>query len=183
MKIQITNGMLTALIISVAYPKAIGITQGILAREVGGDMWLATCMAMVQGLFVILLTVFVVRRTPGINFIDQAGILIGKWGGKIVGIILFLFFVGAFGGMMITYVYHLKDYFLPDAPVALLIIVALLVGLYSNYHGLEVIGRLALVAMLSVFLLNYLLMIGSIADFDMQQFLPVFESGVWNTVW
>ena len=183
MKIQITNGMLTALIISIVYPKAIGLTQGILAREVGGDMWLATCMAMVQGLFMMLLTVFIVRKTTGSNFIDQAQILVGKWGGKLVGLLLFLFFLGAFGGIMITYIYHFKDFFLPDAPVALLIIVALLVGLYSNYHGLEVIGRLALLGMFSVFALNFLVMIGSIKDFDMKQFLPVFQSGFWNTVW
>ncbi|BBH20353.1 hypothetical protein Back11_16980 [Paenibacillus baekrokdamisoli] len=182
MKTQISNGMLVSLIIIFAYPKAIGITQGIIVRDSGGDMLLATCMAMVQGLFVMLLTVFIVRKIPGSNFIDQAQILIGSAGAKLVGLVLFLFFCGAFGATMITYVYHIRDHFLPEAPIALFIIVALIVGVYANYHGFEVIGRLALIGLFSVVIFNILMLIGSTQDFDIKELLPVFQSGFWNTV-
>ncbi|MBP1994584.1 GerAB/ArcD/ProY family transporter [Paenibacillus eucommiae] len=181
MKTQISNGMLVSLIIILAYPKAIGITQGIIVREAGGDMLLATCMAMVQGLCMMLLTVFIVRKIPGSNFIDQAQIFIGSVGAKFVGLVLFLFFCGAFGTTMITYVYHIRDHFLPEVPIALFIIVALIVGLYANYHGFEVIGRLALIGLFSVVALNILILFGSTQNFDIKELLPVFQSGIWNT--
>lgn len=41
MKVQITNGMFMALVINMLYAKAVGVTQGAMAREVGGDIWLS----------------------------------------------------------------------------------------------------------------------------------------------
>ncbi|MGC5326922.1 GerAB/ArcD/ProY family transporter, partial [Brevibacillus sp. SYSU BS000544] len=113
MKIQISNGMFIALIINMVYPKAVGVTQGIMAREVDGDFWLSTVFATIQGVLAILMVVWLIKRTPDKNIFDQSEILLGKWGGKIVSLLIFLFFLGAFGSVMITFVYHMMDYFMP----------------------------------------------------------------------
>ncbi|EFM10604.1 spore germination protein [Paenibacillus curdlanolyticus YK9] len=181
MNIQISNGMYVALLINVVFAKAIGVTQGVIAREVGQDMWIATLLATLQGVVMIYITYIVIRRASHRDFMATGELLLGRWFGKIVVILIFAFFIGAFAPIMITFVYHLQEYFLPDAPVSLFIILALLVGSIGCYYGLEVMARTALFGVLFIYLLNGLILAGSFREFDIKNLLPVLESGFVQT--
>jgi len=181
MRVQITNGMLIALIINMVYAKAIGLTQGIMAREAGADMWIATLLATAQGMFVMWVIARTQQRLPQLNFIEHASTLFGKWAGRLVGILFIVFFLGAFGSVMITFVYHLMDYFLPEMPILIFVIVGTTVGVYAIYFGLEVVARFAFVGLFSIIALNVLLMLGSLKDFDIRELLPVFQNGFVHT--
>lgn len=182
MKVRITNGMLMGLVVNMVYAKAIGLTQGIMAREAGSDMWMATILSTLQGMAVMLITVIVMLRLPEKNLVEQAALLLGKWGGKLIAALLFLFFLGAFGTVMITFVYHLMDYFLPEVPVIVFVLVGAVVAVYAVYQGLEVIARMALVGSFSIIALNVLVLFGSIYQFDIRELLPVFQNGFVNTI-
>ncbi len=183
MKVQISNGMFMALIINMLYAKSIGMTQGIMAREVKGDIWLSTFFSTFQGLLLIALIVIVMRRIPEGDLIDQFHRILGKFPGKLVAISVFVFFVGAYGSIMATFVFHLKDYFLPEAPTILFVLAAFLIGVYAIHFGIEVVARMALIGVFSVIALNILLMLGSLSNFDIRELLPVFQSGFKETVW
>lgn len=183
MRIQITNGMYVALIMNMIYAKAIGVTQGIQAREVGQDMWIATIFGALQGIAIILLTAAILKKRPGKDFIGFAQLLLGRWGGKLVALIIFIFFLFSFGPIMVTFVYHLKDYFLPEAPTYLFVLVALVVGTFGSFHGLEVMGRMALVGVFSIVCLNILLILGSLNDFDINNLRPIMGAGLPQTLW
>lgn len=183
MKIRITDGMFSAMIMTLVYAKAVGLTQGIMAREIYGDIWLATMISSAKGLAVMLLTVMTVKRAPDRNMMELADLLLGKWAGKAVGLIIFVFFTGAFGAVMITFVYHLMDYFLPQAPTWLFFLVGLTVCLYGVYKGLEVIARTALLGILAMVAFNILLLLGSIQQMDVKELLPMFQNGVWKAIW
>lgn len=182
MKTQISNAMLIAIIINLVYAKAIGVTQGILARQAGGDMWIVTIFSTIFGLFVMLLTVATIKRLPEKNILEQTKALVGKWGEKLIAIALFLFFLGAFGGIMITIVYHLMDYFLPDMPVFVFVVVILIVGVYGLFKGIEVMARLAVLGLFSIITLNILLLLGSLSFFEIHNFQPVLRNGFLNAV-
>ncbi|HHY74401.1 MAG TPA: GerAB/ArcD/ProY family transporter [Bacillus bacterium] len=181
MRVQITNGMLMGLIINMVYAKAIGLTQGSMAREVGRDIWLSTIISSVIAAVFIVFIVLIMQRMPEGDLIDQGKKLIGVWFEKLLGIIFFVFFLSSIGPIMATFVYHLKDYFLPDAHTSIFIVVAIVVGCYAIYFGIEVISRMALVGVFSILSLNILLLLGSLEKFDIRELLPVFESGVVNT--
>ncbi|MDF2923855.1 MAG: spore gernimation protein [Paenibacillaceae bacterium] len=183
MKIRITSGMLMALVINMIYAKSIGITQGIAAREVGADMWIATLFSIMQGAFMIWLTAVAVRRAGGKELIDAVGIHMGKWTGKAAALLMFLFFTGAFAGVMITFVYHLMDYFLPQVPVYVFIIIPLAVGCFGAFHGLEVMARMAFVGVFTILCLNISLLAGSFYEFDIRNLAPVLQNGVGATLW
>ncbi|WP_394233905.1 endospore germination permease [Niallia oryzisoli] len=183
MKVQISTGMLIAIIINTVYAKAIGLTQGVMAREVGSDVWISTIIAILEGVMMMLLTVMVMRRYPTGDIMDQSLRLVGKWFSKFISLTVFFFFLCAYGAIMTTYVYHLMDYFLPEAPVFLFIIIAFIVGCYAAYNGVEVIGRMTLFGVFSVLALNILLMFGSLFQFDVRELLPTFQSGVIHTAW
>lgn len=183
MNIQITNSMLMALIINLVYAKAIGLTQGIMARESGSDIWIETIFATLQGVLVMFITVWAVRRTPHINLLQQAELILGNWLGKVVSVLVFFFFLGAYSTIMITFVFHLMDYFLPEFPVYIFVLAAVLVPLYAVFSGLEVTSRIAIVGVFSIIALNLLLLAGSFKDMNIHRLMPVFESGFMNTVW
>lgn len=183
MKVQISNGMFLALIINMIYAKAIGVTQGSMAREVGGDIWIATLIATIQGAVIMFLVIYCIKRMPEGDLIDQSERLLGKWFGKFVALITFLFFLAAYGPVMSTFVFHLKDYFLPEAPTLLFIVAAFLLGTYAIFFGIEVIARMALIGVFSIIALNILLMLGTIPEFDIRELRPTFQMGFIKTVW
>lgn len=183
MKVQISNGMLMGLIINMIYAKAVGLTQGSISREVGNDMWLSTGFSVLQGVFIMYITIISIRRMPDKDFIEQTGVLLGKFAEKVVGIIIFIFFLLAYSIVMITFVYHLKDYFLPEAPTFLFVIAALVVGSLGIFYGIEVISRMALLGVFSILALNILLLLGSLAEFDIRELLPTFQSGLPKILW
>ncbi|MFA9559622.1 GerAB/ArcD/ProY family transporter [Evansella sp. AB-rgal1] len=182
MKTQLTNGMLLAIIINIVYAKAIGVTQGIVARQAGGDMWIASIVSTILGLFIMILTILIIKRTPDKNIFEHTRLLVGKWGEKVVGLIFFIFFLGSFGGIMITLVYHLNDYFLPDAPIILFVIVGMFAGIFGLFYGIEVISRVAILGVFSIAILNLLILLGSLSYFEIRHFLPLFRNGVLRSI-
>ncbi|WNF38864.1 GerAB/ArcD/ProY family transporter [Bacillaceae bacterium IKA-2] len=182
MKSQISNAMLLAIIINIVYAKAIGVTQGIIARQAGGDMWIVTIFSTVFGLFIMFLTVLIIKRSPQKNILEQTKDLVGKWGEKFLALVMFVFFLGAYGGIMITVVYHLMDYFLPEVPTYIFVVLVTGVGLYGIIKGVEVVARLAILGVFSIIFLNIFLLLGSLDYFDIQLFLPVLRNGFFNAV-
>lgn len=179
---QISNGMLIAIIINMTYAKAIGVTQGIFARQVGGDMWVATIFSIAISLGVMLLTVALIKRYPEKNIFEHTRTLLGKWGEKLVALLIFVFFLGGFATVMITVVYHLHDFFLPDLPIYIFVILIVGVGIYGIMKGIEVISRLALLGVFSIIVLNILLMLGSLDYFHVREFFPVVRNGFFDVV-
>lgn len=175
--------MMMAMIINIMSTKSIGFTQGIMAREISGDIWLSTILAMLQGLGVMLLTVYIIKRLPDRNLVEQMGQILGKWAGYLTGFVLFLFFVGAFTTVMITFVLHLKDYFLPETPTWLILALALTVCTYGLFLGLEVMMRTAILGVLTAVLMNVLIILGSLKQIDIRELQPLLMSGVEETVW
>ncbi|MGG1514107.1 endospore germination permease [Paenibacillus oryzisoli] len=180
-KIQITNGMFIAMVVNLIFAKAIGLTQGVLARAIGQDMWVATLLGMLQGCAMMYIAYLVVRRTPHLNYIELGEVLLGKWFGKIIALLIFILYLAGFGPVLITFVYHIKDYFLPEAPVWLFTVSSLIVGAIGCFYGLEVMGRIALIGLLFIFLLNILIIIGSTNEFDIRNLLPLLEHGFPQT--
>lgn len=176
-KIRISNGMFIAMIVNMIFVKSIGVTQGTLARIAGQDMWLATLLGTLQGMIIMYITYLVMKRAPGMNFLAIGEAVLGKWLGKLVALVLLAFFIASSGPIMMTFVYHLQDYFLPEAPLSLFLVSSLLVGALGCFYGLEVVARLALLGMLFIFLLNVLIIIGSTQEFDIRNLLPVLELG------
>lgn len=183
MKIRITAGMLMALIINMMYAKGIGVTQGIAAREAGSEIWVSTLFAIIQGAGAAWLTAAAVVKCGDRELIDGAGFVMGKWAGKAAALLSFVFFTGAFATIMLTFVYHLMDYFLPQFPTYSFILVALWVGGLGAFHGLEVMARTAFVGVFTILLLNISLLTGSLTEFDIRNLAPLFEYGIWKSVW
>ncbi|SFJ30553.1 spore germination protein (amino acid permease) [Paenibacillus sp. UNC496MF] len=176
--IRISNGMLIAMIVNLIFVKSIGLTQGTLARIVTQDMWIATVLGTLQGLVIMYVTYLAMRRSPRLDFIALGERLAGKWFSVLVALLIFVFFLAGSGPIMMAFVYHLLDYFLPEAPLPVFLVAALLVGMLGCFYGVEVMARSALIGLVFLFALNVLIIIGSTQEFDIRNLLPVMESGL-----
>ncbi len=181
-KEKITNGMILAIAVNLVYTKGIGVTQGIIARQVGNDMWIATALSILQGIILVWVTISIIRRIPQYNIIEQTEVMLGSLIAKLVAIVIFLFFVGAYATVLITYVYHIKDYFSPDSSILLPVVVGLIVGIYGTYKGIEVVSRFAIMGLMSILLFNVLIILGSLKDFDIKEILPIFTNGLGKNI-
>ena len=182
MTTKITTAMFMALVINLGFAKGIGLTQGIMARESENDIWIATILSVLQGAVMMLITVWVIRRRPDMTILEQFDAIVGKWVGKVMALLAFVFFLGAYIAILITFVYHFMDYFLPEFPVWVFVLAAVAIPVYAVFHGLEVTARIAVLGVFSIVALNLLIMVGSLKDLELDRLLPVFETGFWNTV-
>ncbi|MDF2606134.1 MAG: spore gernimation protein [Bacillales bacterium] len=184
LKERITNSMFVAIFINMMYSKSIGITQGSMAREVGNDIWIATLLSSLQALIVMLIVIWIIEKYPSIEPTLKGEMKIAVSGiKKLINILMFIFFAFAFGNTISTYVFHMRDYFLPEVPIWLLIFFATLIGVLTILYGLEVIGRTALIGVVLFCAYNILLVAGSIKEFDIRELQPVLSSGISNNLW
>ncbi|WP_053376631.1 hypothetical protein [Paenibacillus sp. FJAT-27812] len=60
-------------------------------------------------------------------------------------------FLGSYSFITWTIAIHIIDYFMPEMPIILAVLIGTIFSLFVAYHGIEVISRLALLALFASF--------------------------------
>ncbi|MCF6093302.1 spore germination protein [Microaerobacter geothermalis] len=167
---------------NLVFGKAIGFTSGVLSRQVGADVWTSMLIGFVIGTLIMLFMTFIGSRFPDKTILQYSSHLLGKWPAKWIGVILFLFFSVAFTTSANVITLHIKEYLLPETPMIVLTVSYVLLSMYGVILGIEVILRLALFALIMTILLDFLMVIGSIAKFDIMNLLPLFDRGIVKNI-
>lgn len=177
-KIKISRLQYFFLIPNLLFSKAIGITAGVTAREVGGDAWTAMSIGFLTGVFIMMLMVYLVSRFDQMTVIQICRQVFGKWVGKIVGLILALFFGLAFAASANVMTMHLKEYFLLETPFWVICLIYTLLCMYGVFLGIETIVRFAFFGILGALFINVTMLLGTWGDFELINMLPLFDRGV-----
>lgn len=163
---------------NIIYGKAIGITSGVMVRKIGADVWTSMLIGFFIGIIVIALLTFLCSRFPEQSIIQYSQVLLGKWMGKAIGLVLACFFVVAFAVSADVMVLHLKEYFLFETPVFVICLIYVLLCMYGARLGFEVVVRLSLIGFLMLLLLNITMFLGVIKDFDFLNLQPIMDKGI-----
>ena len=102
-----------------------------MVRKLGADTWLSMSIGFVIGIIIMLLTAFICSKFPNKTIIEFSEELIGKWASRVLGIILALFFIMAFGVSANVMTLHLSEYFMPNTPFLLICLLYTLLCMYS----------------------------------------------------
>jgi spore germination protein KB len=180
MKTKISRMQLFLLIPNLLFGKAIGVTSGVMAREIGADTWLSMTFGFVIGCIIIIMLTYLSSKFPDKTIIGYSEELLGKWGGKSISILLFLFFIIAYATSANVLILHLKDYFLLETPTFILCIVYTLLCAYGVYLGIEVIVRFSLIGLLMLFSITVFMIIGTMTDFEFINLQPLMDKGFLN---
>lgn len=177
MDVKISRMMYFFLIINIIWDKAIGATASVMARAIGGDTWISMSFGFIEGALLIIVMAYLGSKFPEKTIIQYSKELWGKPVSKILGIVLAIFFITAYGVSANILIIHATEYFMPDTPVIVLCLVYTMICMYAIYLGIEVVARFAFFGMASIVAMDILMIMGTVDEFHLVNLLPLMTRG------
>lgn len=177
MKAKISRRQLFLIIPNLLFGKAIGITSGVIARKVGADTWISITLGFIISFVIIAMLVYLSSRFPEKTIIGYSEEILGKWMGKLIGLIMIMLFIILYATSANVMVLHIKDYFLIETPDIVICMIYTLLCTYGVYLGIEVIIRFSLMGLVMLILITFTMITGTIGDFKLINLLPLMDKG------
>lgn len=155
---------------------------GLLIFHAGGDAWIS---ALLGWLLDVLLAIVYARmglRFPGQNFVQYSMTILGKFWGKIVGIMFPTFFLIVSSLLMRSITILVGNTILPQAPIELILIIGYIFIAYAVKKGIEVIGRSCEV-LGPIYLLSFIVLFALVfPKIDLNKLRPLFANGLYPSL-
>lgn len=177
-KIIITNRQCRDIIICNIWPTAINYGSGILARQVGRDMWLSGILSIFVALPFVFIVIYIGLNFPNKTIVEYSKELLGSILGKVLGLALTIYFFISASSSVIMYIHHLSDFLLPQTPFLVMTVMHVLVIFYLVWQGEEVIGRTAIIAFSMAIIFYLIVFMASVSEINIDRITPFFDSGV-----
>lgn len=174
----INNKQFRDIIICIMWPAAINYASGILTREVGRDMWISGIISLFTVLPFIYITINTSKKFPDKTIVKYSQEVLGTVLGKMIGLILTIYFFLIASSSVSMYIHHLSDFLLPQTPFLVITMLHTLVICYLIWKGYEVIGRTSVVAFGMSIIFYLLVFMASVTEIDFNRIKPFFDSGV-----
>lgn len=177
-KKTINNKQFRDILICIMWPATINYGSGILAREIGSDAWISGIISVITVLPFIIIIIRIGQKFPGKTIAEYSRELLGCVLGKVLGLILSIYFFIAACSSITMYVQHLTGFLLPQTPF--LVVTALHVSIicYMVWAGPEVIARISVVAFAMAVIFYLLVFMASLPEINIDRILPLFDSGI-----
>lgn len=177
-KVIINNSQFRALIVCVMWPTVINYGSGMLARQVGRDMWISGIISVFNTIIFTFIMIYIGKRFPDKTLIEYSQELLWTVPGKIIGLLLTAFFFIAAANTVSMYIHHLTDFLLPETPFLVVTTLHAAVVSYLVWKGPEVIARMGVFGFVLAAVFHFLVFLASLSEVDFSRLMPFFESGV-----
>ena len=157
---------------------AILLLPSITAKYAQQDLWMSPIWAAPLGALAIWLAVKLNRMYPKESIVEYSESILGKFAGKIIGLVYVFFLFYANGLIVREYAEFLVGSFLPRTPMIVITGSMVLVAAYAVYNGIEAIARTALVIVPVVIVLHVFGALLILNDLKVEELFPMFEKGV-----
>ena len=166
--------MLFVIITSVAALEA----PVMIIKQAGRDVWLAVIGGWFLDVLLALVYAYMGIRFLGQNFVQYSITILGKYVGRLVGIIFPLFFLLVCILLQSSLAQAIRSILLPKTPLEIIMVVILIVSSYAARNGIEVIARVS--GLLGPIYILAVVLIGLIAipDINIDRLKPQFEQGL-----
>lgn len=177
-KVVITNMQIRDILICNIWPTAINYGSGILARQVGRDMWISGILSIFIELPFVFIAIHIGRNFPNKTIAEYGKNLLGSILGKVLGFMLTIYFFLSASSSVTMYIHHLSDFLLPQTPFLVMTVMHVLVIFYLAWEGEEVIGRAAIIAFSMAIIFYLIVFMASLPEINIDRVTPFFDSGV-----
>lgn len=177
-KVTISNNQFTALLVCCTWPTIINYGSGFLARKVGQDMWISGIISVLFTLLFVLIVVYIGKSFPGKTVIEYGQKLLWRIPGKLLGLVLTVYFLVSSSNCIAMYIHHLTDFLLPETPFWVVTVLHMAVICYLVWKGPEVIARMGVIAFSLAVVFYFLVFLASLAEIDFRRLLPLFDYGI-----
>lgn len=178
-KVIINNNQFRALIVCAMWPTVINYGSGMLARQVGRDMWISGIISVFSTIIFTFIMVSIGKRFPDKTLVEYSQELLWTIPGKILGLLLTAFFFVAAANTVSMYIHHLTDFLLPETPFLVVTTIHAAVVSYLVWKGPEVIARMGVLGFALATVFHFLVFLASLSEVDFNRLTPFFESGVF----
>ncbi|SIS01936.1 spore germination protein KB [Peribacillus simplex] len=164
------------------------ITTGILFlpsttfNYAGRDLWLSPIWASITGFLIVLIVNRLNQFYPKETIIQYSSHILGTVLGKVVGVVILLFYLQVASDIIWTYGEFLIGYFLPQTPQIVVLGSMTLVCAFAVRGGLEVVGRLAeMIGPIFILLLIFIVIL-LLPDAEAKHMFPILGNGILPSI-
>ncbi len=145
---SLEKGMLSSrqvmfLVTNMIFATEIQFVPAFLTMYAGQDAWVVVLIVTFLGFFFGIPVISLGLRFPGKNPVEYGMDLLGKWGGRALGMLLGLFFFYVAAIAVRELADHLVFAVMPETPLVVFIALYVFAIAYGVYLGLEVFARVA----------------------------------------
>lgn len=166
------------ILICIMWPATINYGSGILARQVGRDMWVSGIISVFTVLPLIIIVIRIGNNFPGKTIAEYSTKLLGRVLGKVMGLLLAIYFFLSASSSISMYVHHLTGFLLPETPFLVVTLLHVFIICYLVWEGPEVIGRISVFAFAMDIIFYLIVLAASLSEINIDRILPVFEPGI-----
>ncbi|WP_208587118.1 GerAB/ArcD/ProY family transporter [Gracilibacillus suaedae] len=153
-------------------------TPALLAQKAQNGFWLIPVIAFVCIFPSFLIMLYLLNRYQHKNMIELIETITGKWIGKIIGLLLFLFTFLTLTLNSRNYVEQIKLLYFPESPTEIIYLIFFGIVFFGAKRGFEVIGYTSWVALPIIKLSAALVIILIMGNIVIQRVFPIFGSGL-----
>jgi len=151
---------------------------GMLIMQAGRDAWLSVLGAWFLDVMLALVYTYMGIRFPGENFVQYSMTILGKYLGRMVGILFPLFFLLVCTLVLRGFSQLVNTVFLPRTPLNVILAAGYLACAIIGRKGIEVIARMAEILGPLCFLSFVTLSVLVLPSFHIARLKPQFDEGV-----
>lgn len=175
---QINGWQFFALLLPTLMSSGILLLPAYVSRYVVADAWLVGPSIVAGGLLIVAIQATLAMRFPTISPATYAEPIIGKYLGKVVGVLILFLYVISFAVSCRILSEFVVTAILPSTPLTVIVVVMVGLSAYATRHGPEVIARVGEVGFF-VLLLGFLGVVALMAkEAHPSNLLPVLEHGL-----
>ena len=172
-----TKQLFAILVIVMGGTGLIGLT-GLVTDGVQQDAWISTLLSGILAFVGMNLILFLLKHFPNDDFIGISEKVLGKYLGRIPGIILFLFYLVFTALALRTLVDLSAVWYLPKTPIEITLITTLGLLFYLTRNGVKVMGRFQQIILWVLVPIIPLFMVPFLVHKDLLMVMPVGGSGL-----
>ncbi len=152
---------------------------GLLIFHAGRDAWIAVLIAWFLDVLLAMVYAYMALRFPGQNFVEYSMTILGKYIGRIVGILFPLFFLIVTALLMRAISTLITNTILPNTPMEVILLSAYSFIAYAVKKGIESIGRASEI-LGPIYLLSFIILFALIApQIHLNRLRPQFADGLY----
>ncbi|GAE95379.1 spore germination protein GerKB [Gracilibacillus boraciitolerans JCM 21714] len=156
-------------------------TPALLAQKAQNGFWLIPILSFICIFPSFLIMLYLLKKYNDKNLVELMEAITGKWIGKSIGLLLFLFAFFTTTLDSRNYIEQVKLlYFPPQSPTMVIFFVFIGVVFFGAKKGIEVIGFTSWISLAFIKASALLVVVLALGDLVIQRIFPIFGSGLPN---
>ena len=174
----ISGRQLVALVFTFIIATATLYLPSFVTQNARQDGWISVLVAGLVGVLTVLVVTALGLKYPTLTLIEYSVNILGRWPGKIVGLIFIMFYFYLTGIIIREVCATVNAHILKVSSLESITIILFIICAYVVKKGLEVITRVNIIVLMLTFLAMFISLALLIKDMDMKLLTPVLSKGI-----